>query len=86
MDYLVAELNSENISLNLKDCAANHIQSNVFEERSLGHGRAAFWRELVSRYENLPEIDGLFDDTIKQKIAGLKFSAPEPAYEFAEDF
>ena len=86
MDHLITELSGQPVSLNLKDCAANHLEANVFEERSLKHGREAFWRELISRYRNLPDIDGLFDETVRQKFAGLKFSGPEPAYEFVEDF
>lgn len=86
MDHLITELSGQPISLNLKDCAANHSQASVFEERSIKHGREAFWRELVSHYGNLPDIDGLFDETVRQKVVGLKFAGPEPAYEFVEDF
>lgn len=86
MDHLATEISHEPVSFNLKDCSENHLYGNTYESRSLAHGRTAFWRELVSRYENLPDIDGLFDDAVKQKITGLKFAAPEPAYEFVEDF
>ncbi len=86
MDHLVAELYNEPVSLNLKDCSANCLNGDAFESRSLEHGRKAFWQELVSRYENLPDIDGLFDESVRRKIAGLKLAAPEPAYEFVEDF
>lgn len=86
MDHLIGELYGQPVSLNLKDMAANHLYGASFENRRLDHGRAAFWRELVSRYENLPDIDGLFDESIRQKLSALKLTAPEPAYEFAEDF
>lgn len=86
MDHLIAELSSESVSMSLKDCAANALAGNDFHERSLDHARMGFWRELLSKYENLPELDGLFDHTAINKVMGLKPNVPDLAYEFAEDF
>jgi len=86
MDHLVAELGNEHISMSLKDNLLDHLNGNSFSERRLEHARKSLWKELVLRYENRPDIDGLFDNTVKEKIAALKLKAPEPAFEFAEEF
>jgi hypothetical protein len=85
MDHLVAEMKDGPISLSLKDVAQNSLHKN-FLDHSIKYGRKHFWQELVNRYENLPQLDGLFDHSVKERISSLKFAAPEPAYAFAEDF
>lgn len=85
MDHLMVELSNQPVSLNLFDTAINHLHKLEFADRHLARGRKAFWRELVSRYNNLPDIDGVFDSSVLPKIAGLKQAAPQPAYEFAEE-
>jgi len=85
MDQLVAELGGEPVSLNLKDACLNSLTQNPYEQRQLEHGRAAFWHELLSRYDHLPAHEAPFDSSIRQRLAELKFKAPEPVYEFAEE-
>lgn len=86
LDYLVAKLDTEHVSLSIMDNALNSINNHDFENRVLEHSKKSFWRELVSRYENLPVQEADFDYSVREKIAGLKFKPPEPAYEFVEDF
>jgi hypothetical protein len=86
MDHLAANLSGEHVSMAIKDCMLNSLGARDYQERSLDSARSSFWKELLSRYEKLPEVDGLFDGTIREKIAQLKFAPPEPAYEFVEDF
>lgn len=85
-DHLVAELDGDHVSLNIKDCALNWWFKNSFEERTLDQGRKNFWQGLVNRYQNRPEVEPLFEDNIKEKIANLRLNIPEPAFEFAEEF
>jgi hypothetical protein len=86
MDHLIAELSSDHVSLNLKDVALNSHYENTYKDRILDHGRLSFWKELVGRYANRPEADGLFDSSVKEKVSNLRFNVPEPAYEFSEEF
>jgi hypothetical protein len=86
MDHLVAELAGQNVSLNLKDCALNSWLRNSFEERITNHGRRSFWQELVARYRNRPATEEILTDSVKLPFNNLKLNAPEPAYEFAEEF
>jgi hypothetical protein len=85
MDYLMAELNGQPLSLNLFDTALNAHWQNEFDSRELQHGRSSFWKELVSRYENLPPAEALFDDAVRQEVAKLKLKTPQPVFELAED-
>ena len=85
MDHLVANLNGEHVSLSVKDCVLNSLENTYYGKRSLIHGQTGFWKELLNRYDKLPEADGLFDDSIREKVARLKFAPPQPAYEFVED-
>jgi hypothetical protein len=84
-DHLLGELDGEPVSFSLKDAALNSLHGNDYSDRELTHARKGFWQELVSRYEKLPPSEALFDDTVRQKIAKLKFKPPEPVYEFAEE-
>jgi hypothetical protein len=86
MDHLVAELGSEYVPLSLKDCALNHLDGNEYQQRVIDHSRASFWQELISRYENGLIGERGFDNSIMRRVAKLSFSAPELAFEFAEDF
>jgi len=86
MDHLVAELDGEHVSLNLKDNALCSLLGNSFAERELGHGQHNFGQELLSRYQKLPPAEALFDDSIKQRVQSLKLAAPQPEFEFAEEF
>ena len=86
MDHLVAELAGEHVSLNLKDCALNNLFNNHYDRRTLKHGASAFWHELLNRYEHLPPAEALFDNSVREKVAKLRFDIPEPIYEFAEEF
>ena len=85
MDHLVAGLSSGHVSFSLKDCALNSLHGHSYEERLLDHGRSSFWKELLSRYENQLAGDGDFDESVRQKIANLKFKVPEPAFDFVEE-
>jgi hypothetical protein len=84
MDCLVAELGGQPLSLNLMDAALNSINQNTFKDRELQRGRDSFWKELVSRYENRPPAEALFED-VKQEVTKLKLRQPEPIFELAED-
>lgn len=85
MDRLVANLAGEHISLNLKDTCQNSLQKSAYGERTLEHGRASFWHELLSHYENQLPTESLFDNSVLQKVAGLKLAAPQPVYEEVEN-
>jgi hypothetical protein len=86
LDHLVANLNSEHVSLSIADNALNSLNNNVFVDRTLERGRKSFWKELISRYHNLPAQEASFDYSVREKVVSLKFNPPEPAYEFVEDF
>jgi hypothetical protein len=86
MDYLMANFDSEPVSLCLKDTALNSLMDNDYELRLVENGKKSFWDELVSRYENLPPVEGLFDHSIKEKVSKLKLAIPEPLFELAEEF
>jgi hypothetical protein len=86
MDHLIAGLAGDSVSLCLHDAAVNSLYKNHYKNRSLEQARTNFWQELVSRYDNLPQLDGIFDRTVQQKIEPLKLAAPDPVFEFAEDF
>jgi hypothetical protein len=85
MDHLVAELAGESISLNLKDCAANHLKKNSYSDKQNTNGRVSFWRQLMDRYENQPLTEAFFETDTRQRIAALGSVSP-PVYEFAEEF
>lgn len=87
MDHLMAVLGLEHVSLNLSDVAASHRAFADFDSRSLLMGRVNYWRALVDRYENKLEIDGIFDDSLLNRVKTLNFKGPQPAfeYEYAED-
>jgi hypothetical protein len=86
MDHLVANLVSEHVSMSIKDNALNTAFNNSYKHRVLDHGRTCFWQELVNRYENLPDIEAAFDNSVKDKLTKLKLAIPEPAFDLAEDF
>jgi hypothetical protein len=86
MDHLIAELSDQHVSMTLHDTALNAMAQNTFENRVSEHGKLGFWQTLLERYQNLPPSEALFDNSVKEKIAGLKFKPPEPAYEFVEEF
>lgn len=85
-DHLIAELDGQPVSLNIKDCAYNHWLDNGFEHRLTDQARKNFWQALVNRYKNRPETEASFEDIIARPIAGLQAKIPEPAFEFAEEF
>jgi hypothetical protein len=84
-DYLMAELDGQSLSLNLLDTALNSLHQNHFEERVQQHGRDSFWKELVSRYQNLPPAEALFEEAARKQAARLKPKIPQPVFELAED-
>jgi hypothetical protein len=86
MDHLVANLSSDHVSLSLKDCALNYLHSHDYEQRLMDHGQTSFWRELVSRYENQLDNEKALGTAIIQSMSTIKLRAPQPAYEFVEDF
>jgi hypothetical protein len=86
MDHLLADLQSEHVSLSLKDTAVNALHNRSYSQRVLDHARTSFWRELVERYENRPLADGLFDRSVKDRLRLINAQIPEPAFEFAEEF
>lgn len=87
MDHLVADLRGGQVSMNLHDVAGDWLGSQAFENRSLQKGRHNYWRQLIDKYEHKGDIEALFDDTVMRKVQQLKFSVPQPAfeYDFAED-
>jgi hypothetical protein len=85
-DGLVAELDGEPVSFNVKDTALNHAFAHGFSGRQLNAGRTHFWGNLLNRYENQLQIE-------EDKLAGftdliLMPKAPirQPAFEYVEDF
>lgn len=85
-DCLVASLNGEPVSLNLKDTADCYMQAADYKDRLSQNGQKSFWRELLSRYENQVGIDEdnlpRFEDTIKN-VSGVLTN--QPAFEYVED-
>jgi DNA-directed RNA polymerase specialized sigma24 family protein len=86
MDGLVAELDGQPISFNIKDIALNHANRHKFTDRLLSAGRAHYWKNLLNRYENqlVIEEDRLAD------FAGFmvmpKAPIRQPAFEYVEEF
>jgi hypothetical protein len=85
-DHLVAEIDGEHISLNVKDCAFNSWLNIGFQNRLLDQGRKNFWQSLLDRYSNRPPVEAHFENVVGDKIASLQKSIPEPIFEFAEEF
>lgn len=85
MDFLIAELDSQHVSLNLCDAAMNHLYSGDFQDRTLEVSRRSFWKELADKYQNqlTAEEDKLAD--LNQKFEGLQASLNQPAFEYAGD-
>jgi hypothetical protein len=84
MDSLIAHLDGEPVSLNIKDCALSHLQARSFETRILEASRHSFWQELISRYESqLPTDEDL--KTAFDRIKGLGHPINQPAFEYVED-
>jgi hypothetical protein len=84
MDGLVANLNSEHISMSLDDVSLNDIHSHNFQDRVLEAGQRGFWWDLLSRYDNqlIPENDLNISFS---RLLNLKAPLNQPAFEYAED-
>lgn len=85
MDGLVASLGGQAVSLNIKDSTLNHAHQHEFTNRLLNAGRAGFWKNLISLYENQLEIEedilADFSNYVMPKIP-----VRQPAFEYVEDF
>jgi hypothetical protein len=86
MDGLISGLNSDYVSLNIKDVSLNHAGRHEFSERSLAAGRSSFWKNLLSRYENQLEIEEDKLSDLSYQIVTSKIPIRQPAFEYVEDF
>ena len=86
MDHLIAELKGDHVSLNLADNSLSSLMNHTYQERQLKSGRGNFWRQLISRYENVPPAEALFDVSAIKKIKQPKLKTPDLVFELAEDF
>lgn len=50
--HLISDHSGRVMSFNIKDVARSYLFGSGFEDRILDHGRASFWQELLSRYQN----------------------------------
>ncbi|MBX4188769.1 hypothetical protein KW792_01570 [Candidatus Saccharibacteria bacterium] len=85
--HMVADLEGGTVSLNLHDVATDHAALADFSQRSHDKARYQYWHGLLSRYENMTDVEEMFDHSVIQKVKKLRLQAPEPVfeYEFAED-
>lgn len=82
MSHLLTQLNGDKISLNIHDVAESHLKNHSYSNRVIDRSRYNYWQNLLKRYEKLPKIEAVFDNSALQKVRRLKLKAPEPAYEF----
>ena len=87
MDGLIANLNAEHVSLNIKDVSLNHDHSYGFADRVLDSSRQSFWHELLQRYDNQLAIEEDSLSDLKDQIFSFKAPLNQPAfeYEYSED-
>jgi hypothetical protein len=85
-EHLLAVQDGQAVSLNIKDAGLNHSRTHDFAERLMGAGRTAFWKHLLSRYENQLAIE---EDLLLDEMAQIlpaRIPIRQPAFEYAEDF
>lgn len=63
---LVAPVDGDAVSMNLRDTAKSHMLNKTFTQRSLEHARGHFWKELVSRYQQHLDSPAVLEDKIDQ--------------------
>jgi len=84
MDYLIFCLNSQFVSLNIKDVADNLLLNQEFGASYHAAAQKSLWKELLSRYENQLMPD---EDYLPTVVNPFKARAPlnQPAFEYVED-
>ena len=84
MDGLVANLNSEHVSMNLKDVFLNSLRSHSYHDRVLENAQHSFWQDLLSRYGN-PLITQEDLNISFRSLLNLSPPLNQPAFEYADD-
>lgn len=79
LDHLLADLDGETVSFNIKDVALNSLHQHTYEDRQVHTGRRSFWQELLSRYEYLEPAE-----LLPSELNRLKTPTRQPAFELVE--
>jgi len=84
-DSLIAALDGEPVSLNLKDVALNHSNNSDLGEHMRSSGQQSFWKNLIERYENqIPAAEDILP-RFESPILNIKAPLNQPAFEYVED-
>ena len=86
MDSLVANLNSEQVSLSITDVCINQIKAHDYAERVLDNSRQSFWQGLVGKYDNQLAIEEDVLSGLKDNVMSLRTPISQPAFEYVEDY
>ncbi|HET9721916.1 MAG TPA: hypothetical protein VFP32_02705 [Candidatus Saccharimonadales bacterium] len=86
MDGLIANPDSEVVSMNLKDVALNHLHEHSYAERLLDTARLSFWEELLNRYEKKPKLElDLLRKNFDELTDMIKPLPAQPELEYIEE-
>ncbi|MBX4197041.1 hypothetical protein KW801_00610 [Candidatus Saccharibacteria bacterium] len=87
MDGLIANLDSEHVSLNLSDISRSATETISYDNRLLDGARRSFWQKLLQRYDNQLEIEEDLLAGLKNKAINFNVPNNQPAfeYEYVED-
>jgi hypothetical protein len=84
---LIANLDSEQVSLSINDVSRNALEPLAYERRSLDGSRRSFWQKLLQRYDNQLEIEEDLLAGLKDQVVSFKAPINQPVfeYEYVED-